>query len=66
MSGFRIFGIAVAVVGVIAAVFPHWFGPLTGGAEPPPGVYEAIERRVRAGMLLGAGLCFIAIPALRP
>ena len=66
MSGFRILGIGLAVVGVVAAVFPHWFGPLTGGPEPPADVYEAVERRVRGGMLLGVGLCFIAVTALRP
>ena len=66
MTGFRIFGIALAVLGVVAAVFPNWFGPLTGGPEPPADVYEAVERRVRGGMLLGLGLCFIAIAALRP
>ncbi len=66
MTGVRIFGIAMAVLGVVAAVFPTWFGPLTGGPEPPLDVFEAVERRVRGGMVLGAGLAFIAIPALRP
>ncbi len=66
MSGFRIFGIAVAVLGVVAAAFPNWFGPITGGPQPPVDIFEAVERRVRGGMLLGVGLCFIAITALRP
>lgn len=66
MSASQIFGIALAVLGVIAAVFPNWFGPLTGGPEPPVDVFEAVERRVRGGMVLGVGLCFIAITALRP
>ena len=66
MSGYRIFGITLAVLGVVAAVFPNWFGPLTGGPEPPVDVFETVERRVRGGMLLGVGLCFIAITALRP
>lgn len=66
MPVFRIFGIVLAVVGIVAAAFPHWFGPLTGGHEPTPDVFEAVERRVRGGMLLGVGLCFIAITALRP
>jgi len=66
VSGLRIFGIVIAVVGVIAAAYPGWFGPLTGGSEPPVDVFQAVERRVRGGMLLGVGLVFIAVPALRP
>ena len=66
MSGFRIFGIVLAVVGVVVAIFPAWFGPLTGGPEPPADVFEAVERRVRGGMVLGVGLTFIAVTALRP
>ena len=66
MSGFRFFGIVLAVVGVVAAVFPNWFAPLTGGPEPPADVFEAVERRVRGGMVLGVGLVFIAVTALRP
>ena len=66
MSGYHIFGVALAVLGVVAAVFPNWFGPLTGGPGPPVDVFEAVERRVRGGMLVGVGLCFIAITALRP
>ena len=66
MSGFRIFGIVLAVVGVVAAIFPRWFGALTGGPEAPVDLYETVERRVRGGMLLGVGLCFVAITALRP
>ena len=66
MSGYRILGIVLAAVGVVAAVFPNWFGPLTGGPEPPADVYHAIERRIRGGMLLGVGLTFIAVTALRP
>ncbi|MBT8492230.1 MAG: hypothetical protein KJO07_04150 [Deltaproteobacteria bacterium] len=66
MSAYRIFGIVLAVVGLAAAVFPAWFGPLTQWPEPPADVFEAIERRVRGGMILGVGWAFIAIPALRP
>lgn len=66
MSGFRILGIVLALVGVVAAIFPGWFGPLTGGPEPPVDVFEAVERRVRGGMVLGVGLAFIAVTALRP
>lgn len=66
MSVSHLVGIALVILGALAAVFPHWFGPLTGGPEPPPDLFEAVERRVRGGMLLGLGLCFLAIPALRP
>ena len=66
MSGYQVFGIALAALGVVAALLPNWFGPLTGGPEPPLDVFEAVERRVRGGMLLGVGLCFIAIAELRP
>jgi hypothetical protein len=66
MSGSTLFGIALAVLGVAAAAFPGWFGPLTGGPEPPVGVFEAVERRVRGGMVLGVGLSCLALNALRP
>lgn len=66
MSGFRILGLVVATLGVAASVFPSWFEPLTGGPAPPADVYEAIERRVRGGMILGLGLMFIGIASLRP
>ena len=48
------------------AVFPAWFGPLTGGPEPAADAFEAVERRVRGGMVLGVGLIFIARTELRP
>ena len=66
MSGLSIFGIVFAGVGVVAAIFPDWFGPLTGGPEPPVDVFDAIERRVRGGMVLGVGLAFVAVTTLRP
>ena len=66
MSGFRIFGVVLAVVGVVAALFPSWFAPLTGASEPTVDVFESVERRVRAGMVLGVGLVFIAVTSLRP
>ncbi|GAB5522001.1 MAG: hypothetical protein RhofKO_42520 [Rhodothermales bacterium] len=66
MSEFRIFGVVLAILGILAAVFPNGFGVLTGGAVTPGDLFEAVERRVRGGMLLGVGLCFIAITALRP
>lgn len=62
----RIAGIVMAALGVVMAVFPNWFGPLTGGPEPPADAFEAVERRVRGGMLLGIGLLFIARTELRP
>lgn len=66
MSGIRILGTVFAVAGAIAAVAPGWFGPLTGGPEPPADAFEAVERRVRGGMVLGLGLALIAVPSLRP
>ena len=66
MSAFRIVGIVVAILGVVASVFPTLFEPLTGGPEPAAGIHDAIERRVRGGMVLGLGLMFIGIPTLRP
>ena len=66
MPELRILGMVLAAVGAVAAVVPGWFGPLTGGPEPPIDVYHAIERRIRGGMLLGVGLTFIAVTALRP
>ena len=66
MPGLRILGIVLAVAGVVVAVFPGWFGPLTGGSDPPVDIFESVERRVRGGMVLGVGLVFIAVTALRP
>ena len=66
LSGLRILGIILSMVGVLIAVFPGWFDPLTGGSGPPVDVYEGIERRVRGGMVLGVGLIFIAVTTLRP
>ncbi len=48
------------------AAFPGWFEPLTGGPEPAADTFEAIERRVRGGMVLGVGLTLIARTELRP
>lgn len=66
MSPFRIFGIVLTLVGVLATVFPHWIPPLTKATEPTLDTFEAIERRVRAGMLLGVGLAFVGVTNLRP
>ncbi|MEQ9318492.1 MAG: DUF4345 family protein [Polyangiaceae bacterium] len=64
MTGPRILGMVLAVVGVVAAAYPDGFGPLTGG--PPSDLFEAVERRVRGGMVLGVGLILIGVTALRP
>ena len=66
MSGFRIFGIAVAVFGVVATIFPQWFAFITKAAEPTPDLYEQVERHVRGGMVFSVGLMFMAITSLRP
>lgn len=66
MTLLRIIGIALAVIGVVASVFPSYFSFLTGDPETPGDIFKAVERRVRGGMVLGLGLCFIAVPALRP
>lgn len=56
----------VAGLGVVMAAFPGWFEPLTGGPEPAADAFEAVERRVRGGMVLGIGLILIARTELRP
>lgn len=66
MSGLRLVGIVIALFGAIVAVFPNGFGFLTGGAEPPADLFEAVERRVRGGMVLGVGLVFLAVGEIRP
>ncbi len=66
MPGLRIVGAVLAVAGVVVAIFPDWFGPLTGGPAPPVDVFESVERRVRGGMMLGVGLIFIGVTTLRP
>ena len=66
MPVLRILGIVLAVAGVVAAVFPGWFSPLTGSSDPTVDIFEAVERRVRGGMVLGVGLVLIAVTALRP
>lgn len=65
MSECRILRIVLTVRGVVVAALPAWFGPLTGGPEPPVDIFDAVERRVRGGMVLGVGLGFIAVTALR-
>ena len=48
------------------SAFPDWFQPLTGGPGPAADTFEAIERRIRGGMLMGLGLVFVARTTLRP
>lgn len=62
----RIIGILMSVVGIIGSLFPEWLSPITGASEPIDDIHETIERRVRAGMLLGFGLGFALIPSLKP
>lgn len=66
MNAIRIFGLVVTGVGVLASVFPHWFGPLTGAVEPTADLFETVERRVRGGMVLGVGLAVLGVTSLRP
>ena len=66
MSGLSILCMVLVGVGVVVSISPDWFGSLTGGPEPSQDIYNAIERRVRGGMVLGVGLIFIAVTALRP
>lgn len=66
MTGFRIVGIVLALVGVVATIFPEWFAPLTRATEPTLDVFEAVERRVRGGMIFAVGLIFLVVTALRP
>ena len=60
MSGFRILGAVLAVLGVVASIFPSWFGFLTRWPEAPVQIQEAIESRVRGGMLLGVVDSYVA------
>ncbi len=64
MTPLRIVGLALAGVGALATAFPGWFEPLIGAQ--PEDAYQAIERRVRGGMVAGVGLAFIARTELRP
>ncbi|TPV96667.1 MAG: hypothetical protein B7733_03530 [Myxococcales bacterium FL481] len=66
MATLRVIGIILAGLGALMAAFPGWFGPLTGGSEPAAATFEAIERRIRGGMVLGVGLALIARTELRP
>lgn len=66
MPPVRLVGLALSALGLLAAIRPEWFAPLTGAAEPTADLFEAVERRVRAGMVLGLGLVLVAVPSLRP
>ncbi|RME48506.1 MAG: hypothetical protein D6791_03125 [Chloroflexi bacterium] len=65
MTAHRIIGVVLVALGAVASVFPDWFGPLAGHAAAGD-IFGAVERRVRGGMVLGAGLALLAVPALRP
>ena len=62
----RMIGIIMSIIGLTGSFFPEWFSLITGASEPIDDIHETIERRVRAGMLLGFGLGFAAIPTLKP
>jgi len=64
MTPLRILGLVLAGLGALASAFPGWFEPLIGA--PTEDAYQAIERRVRGGMVAGVGLAFIARTELRP
>ena len=66
MSAFGVIGLVVAGLGALMAVFPGWFEPFTGGPQPPADTFEAIERRIRGGMLLGIGLVPVVRTVLHP
>lgn len=66
MPDLRILGAVLGVTGVVLTVLPGWGGPFTGGGDPPADTFESIERRVRGGMVLGAGLVLLAVTSLRP
>ncbi|MBL90576.1 MAG: hypothetical protein CMH56_02020 [Myxococcales bacterium] len=66
MSRLRLLGFVLAAIGTLAAMFPHWFGFLTGANDTLVDAHEAIEQRVRGGMVLSLGLIFIGVTALRP
>lgn len=66
MTPLRVVGVVLAGLGVVMAAFPDWFGALTGGSIPAADAFEAVERRIRGGMLLGLGLLLVAHTELRP
>jgi len=66
MTLLRIAGIVLSLLGALMAAFPAWFEPLTGGPGPAATPFEAVERHIRGGMVLGLGLAFIARTELRP
>jgi hypothetical protein len=51
MTVFRIVGLVVGGIGALATVFPGWFEPLIGAHTDD--AYQAMERRVRGGMVRG-------------
>lgn len=61
MGVVRIIGIVLALAGAALASFP---GVL--GGETPETTFEAVERRIPWGVVLGLGLALIARTELRP
>jgi len=64
MTTLRMAGLVLAGLGALATAFPSWFEPLIGA--PTEDAYQAIERRVRGGMVAGVGLALVARTTLRP
>ena len=54
------------IFGTLAAIFPQWFVFLTGANDTLVDAHEAVEQRVRGGMVLSLGLILIGVTALRP
>ncbi len=62
----RILGALLSVLGLVVALKPSLAGALTGAATPAPDLFEAVEQRVRPGMVFGVGLVLLAHVADRP
>lgn len=65
-STVRLIAVACVALGALAAIFPHWFAFLTGAKETLVDAHEAVEQRVRGGMVLSLGLILLGVGALRP
>jgi hypothetical protein len=62
----RIAGVLLTVVGIVAVLMPSWFAPLTKATGAEVDAFEAVEQRVRGGMVFGLGLVLLAHQAPRP